>query len=83
MNLAKKTIKKYSPNKKIPIKIIGIRAGEKLYEKLMTEEELEHALETDKMLILIPQIDVFFATTQLNKYPYAKPTKLKEYRSDR
>lgn len=83
MDLAKETIQKHAFDKKIPIKIIGIRRGEKLYEKLMTEEELENALETDKMLILTSQVDIFYATTQSNKYPCAKSTKLKEYRSDK
>lgn len=72
MDLAKETIKKHSPDREIPIKIIGIRRGEKLYEKLMTEEEIKHVLETDKMFILTSK-----------KYPYAKPTKLKDYRSDK
>jgi len=83
MDLAKETIKKHSPNKKIPIKIIGIRPGEKLYEKLMTEEELEWTLEVDEMLILISQVDVFSPENQSKKYPYAKLTKLKKYRSDK
>lgn len=83
MDLANETIQKYAPGKKILIKTIGVRPGEKLYEKLMTEEELENALETDEMLILISRIDVFDATPKFKKYPYAKPTKLKEYRSDR
>jgi len=83
LDLATTVIKKYSPDKDIPIKIIGIRRGEKVYEKLATEEELECALETDDMLILIPQVEVFNFANKTNKYPYAKPTKLKEYRSDR
>lgn len=82
-DLAKMIIKKYSPNKDIPIEIIGVRSGEKLYEKLATEEELECALETDDMLILIPQLEVFNFANRTNKYPYAKPTKIREYRSDR
>ncbi len=81
VDLAKKIIKEYSPNKKIPIKIVGVRAGEKLYEKLITEEELECALETDEMLILISRVEMLYPTTR--RYPYAKPNKLKEYRSDR
>ena len=83
LDLSKMIIKKYSPDKDIPIKIIGIRRGEKVYEKLATEEELECALETDDMLILIPQVEVFNFANKTNKSPYAKPTKLKEYRSDR
>ena len=38
-DLAKKLIKLYSPDKNIPIKIIGLRPGEKLYEELLMEEE--------------------------------------------
>ncbi len=83
MDLAKEVIKEHSPDKDIPVEIIGIRPGEKLYEKLATEEELEYALETKDMFILIPQVDVFYVATETNKYPYAKVTKLREYRSDR
>ncbi len=83
VDLAKKIIKEHSPNKKIPIKITGIRAGEKLHEKLMTEEELEYALETDEILILTPQTIMLYTAKQLKKYPQAKPTKLREYRSNR
>jgi len=83
LDLAKMIIKKYSPDKDIPIKIVGIRRGEKMYEKLATEEELECALETDDMFILIPQIEVFNFANRTNKYPYARPTKIREYRSDK
>lgn len=83
IDLAKKIIEQHSPDKKIEIKITGTRRGEKLYEKLLTEEELENAMETDEMLILLPQVDIYYTGTESYKYPYAKPTKLKEYRSDR
>lgn len=39
----------------IPIKIIGTRKGEKIHEKLMLEEEVPFAYETDEMFIVIPQ----------------------------
>lgn len=83
LDLAKMIIKKHSPDKYIPIMITGIRRGEKMYEKLAIEEELECALETDDMFILIPQIEVFNFANETNKYPYARPTKIREYRSDR
>lgn len=38
----------------IPIKIIGTRNGEKLYEDLMAEEESERAYERDNMFLIIP-----------------------------
>ena len=82
MDLAKKIIKKHSPKKEISIKIIGIRPGEKLYEKLLTEDELQHALETDEMFILLPWAEAFHAAIKSQKYPYARVTKLKEYRSN-
>lgn len=36
-------------------KIIGKRAGEKLYEALMTEEEAENAYEDEEMFVVLPQ----------------------------
>lgn len=38
----------------IKIKIIGKRNGEKMYEELMTEDELNYALETKELFILNP-----------------------------
>jgi len=38
----------------IKIKIIGNKAGEKLYEELMTEEEAKRALEIEDMFIVLP-----------------------------
>lgn len=83
LNMAKNIIEKYSSNKKIAIKIIGARPGEKLYEKLLTDEEIQQAFETDKMFILIPQTSVFCDRNENKKYPYAKLSRLKEYRSDK
>jgi len=38
----------------IPLKIIGKRNGEKLYEDLMTEEESERVYENDEMFVIAP-----------------------------
>lgn len=38
----------------IKIERIGIRAGEKMYEELMSEEESARALETDELFIILP-----------------------------
>ncbi len=42
----------YSIDDKTPVKIIGKRPGEKLYEELMTETESENAYENDEMFII-------------------------------
>ena len=39
----------------IKIEIIGRRAGEKMYEELMTEDEAENAYEDEEMFIVLPQ----------------------------
>jgi UDP-N-acetylglucosamine 4,6-dehydratase len=45
----------YHLDKEIRVKVTGLRAGEKMYEELMTREEGEHAFEIDDMYI-IPSI---------------------------
>ncbi|MBN2980623.1 SDR family NAD(P)-dependent oxidoreductase [Cohnella algarum] len=45
-------IKKYRIADEIAINEIGIRAGEKLYEELMTEDEKKHVIEDTSMYIL-------------------------------
>lgn len=59
-DLAEIMIKIFAPlygyeTENIPIKIIGARNGEKMYEKLMTEEEAQSAYETDDMFIVLQQ----------------------------
>ena len=39
----------------IKIKIIGKRAGEKIYEELMTEDEAENAYEDEEMFVILLQ----------------------------
>jgi UDP-N-acetylglucosamine 4,6-dehydratase len=58
-DLAMTMIEKFAPeygyiNENIEIKVIGIRKGEKMHEKLMMEEEVHFAYETDDMFIVIP-----------------------------
>ncbi len=52
--LAKKTIIKNSNSKKIKIKIVGKRNGEKITEKLFTDEEKELLIECKKFYIVLP-----------------------------
>jgi len=40
----------------IEIKTIGKRAGEKVYEELMTEEEAMNAYEDEEMFVVLSQI---------------------------
>ena len=44
----------HNPNE-IEIKTVGRRAGEKLYEELMTEDEVENAYEDEEMFVVLPQ----------------------------
>jgi FlaA1/EpsC-like NDP-sugar epimerase len=52
----------------IKIKIIGRRVGEKLYEELMTEDEVETAYEDEEMFIVLPQTINKFEKTQKKDY---------------
>ncbi|MFA6451652.1 MAG: polysaccharide biosynthesis protein [bacterium] len=58
-----------APEKRADIKtkLIGQQAGEKVYEELMTDEEVTRAVETDDMFILKPQIPDLFE----NEYHYS------------
>ena len=53
--LATEFIRKYFPHKKIKIKKIGNRAGEKLHEELISSGD-DHVLENKHMFISIPNI---------------------------
>ncbi len=56
IDLAKVLIEKYG-DKKIQIKEVGKRPGEKLFEKIVTRTEAEQALELKEMYVLPPAID--------------------------
>ena len=58
-DLAKVMIEKLAPKygydpKDIKIEIIGKRKGEKLYEELMTEDEVMNAYETEDLFLILP-----------------------------
>ena len=67
--------------KDIKQNIIGIRPGEKLYEDLMTQEEAQYALETNKMFIVLPPIYVPGYNIKPRKYSGAIKTNIKKYSS--
>jgi UDP-N-acetylglucosamine 4,6-dehydratase len=54
VDFAKEFIARKNGGKKIAIKLIGLRAGEKLHETLMTEDESEHAIELNDMFVILP-----------------------------
>jgi len=59
---------------KIKVKTIGVKAGEKLYEELMTDEEATRCLETEDAFILLPQLkELLPARTASWMHAGAKP----------
>ena len=72
----------YNP-KKIKIKNIGIKPGEKFYEELMTDVESSRSVETKDMFVVLP----FFTDSDLlhpsyySKYLKLKKPSLKSYNS--
>ncbi len=57
----------------IPIKMTGIRPGEKIYEELLTEHEISKALEDDELFVL---------TNDEGDFYHFKPASINSYRSD-
>lgn len=58
-------------------KIIGIRAGEKLHEVLLTEEESTHSLEFDDHYVIVPEM-MFWDDVEYK----GKPAPIRRYSSD-
>ncbi len=69
----------YKPSD-IRIKEIGIKAGEKFHEDLMTEEELSRSLETDEFFIILPQLKEVSKIERF-KYDHARRAKAKSFSS--
>ncbi|MDB9758763.1 polysaccharide biosynthesis protein [Gammaproteobacteria bacterium] len=53
-------------NDSLVIKEIGIKPGEKLFEELMTEEEMKRSVELDSFFAVLPAFRGFFKQTQYN-----------------
>ena len=68
IDLAELLIKR--SKKKINIKVVGTRPGEKMFEELMNEEEVRRSLEIDKYYVISP------AQTNLYKKTFVNITKL-------
>lgn len=61
MDLAEKVIRfyGYEPNVDMPIKITGLRPGEKLYEELLCENERAQLITTDhERIFVVPAVDI-------------------------
>lgn len=72
MDLIKAVIEIAAPNfgynpDDINIKKIGIKPGEKLYEELMNEEEVDRTIELDDMFVTLPRFKDIYSTM---KYSY-------------
>lgn len=83
-DLADAIIEKYSKKygyKKDDIKkkIVGPRAGEKIFEELMTETEAKVAFETKDLLIIPPQLEIPNINFEVSDYQNAVHSKLKQY----
>jgi UDP-N-acetylglucosamine 4,6-dehydratase/5-epimerase len=55
----------------VAIEEVGLRAGEKLNEELLTDEELTRCLETDELFILLPQVRSLHPARDPYSYPQA------------
>lgn len=90
-DLAKAMIELYAPKfgydpRRIKIKLTGLKLGERLHEKLLTEDESLYALENEDMFIIVPLIN--YGHNQkalLKKYMVAmkaKKCKVAEYTTE-
>lgn len=68
-------------NKKVSIKTIGARDGERVHEKLMTKDESQTALEMDDMFIILPNVKLVSSDDELKTYPGAVGANAEEYAS--
>lgn len=82
VDFAQQTIKENAGGKKIPLRIIGLRPGEKLHEELMTTDEAQHALEIKNMFVILPQYAAGGEDTSQRVYRDSKKARVKAYRSD-
>lgn len=57
----------------VSVKFSGIRSGEKLNEALLTAEEARSTLETDRMFIIVPQVETNDIYASNYTYEGAKP----------
>jgi len=44
------------PPQKIPLQFVGIRSGERLHEELLTVQEMDRTLETERLFVVLPSL---------------------------
>lgn len=79
IDFAKDFIQKHANGKKVGIKIIGLRPGEKLHETLLTDDESLHTVELKDMYVILPHNIVDMPA--LSRYKSAKKAPVGAYRS--
>jgi FlaA1/EpsC-like NDP-sugar epimerase len=77
--VVEETKKKFNISETISIDIIGLRAGERLYEELMTIEESHYAKELEEMYIVLPTS--FSKEYYINLYRHLPNCKIGSYSS--
>lgn len=80
LKVAQDFVKANSNGKKVKIKLIGLRPGERLHETLLTAEEAEHAVELKDMFVLLPR-DMGVDMPKITGYKNAKKAPRGAYRS--
>ena len=80
LKVAQDFVKANSNGKKIKIKLIGLRPGERLHETLLTAEEAEHAVELKDMFVLLPR-DMGVDMPKITGYKGARKAPRGAYRS--
>jgi FlaA1/EpsC-like NDP-sugar epimerase len=51
---------------KIPLQFVGVRSGERLHEELLTVEEMDRTLETDRLFVVLPSLRELSGKTRYN-----------------
>lgn len=75
-DLAKLFLEKYFPNQHIAIETVGNRAGEKMHEELMDENDLSgRVFENADMYILIPNLSIYNFAEETGEYPGFTPAR--------
>lgn len=67
----------------VDISVVGKHDGERIHEKLLTEEEAAQALENDEMFIVMPNFSLEYESYQRPEYDGAALTQHREYASNK
>ncbi|QIN77674.1 NAD-dependent epimerase/dehydratase family protein [Rubrobacter marinus] len=67
-DLAEVMSEELSPDGPVPVKVIGSKAGEKLYEELMNDEETRRTLELQRYFVVVPAFKSLYTDVEYS-YP--------------